>query len=125
MAKYEIEREAGLPPEAILMEQYLSREMAYIFEKAATQGFVEQLGLHSQTSQYGQLEGIDAFDGSGIRAYMRETYEQIDNGKFAREWTNEQAAGYPTLNRLYKKYRESEMFRMEQRTIDEFGLREE
>lgn len=125
MAKFEIEREAGVPPEAILMEQYLSREMSFIFEKAATQGFVEQLDLHSQTSQYGQLEGVDSFDGSPIREFMRETYEEIDNGKFATEWTNEQAAGYPALKRLYKKYREIDMIEVEQKTLDELDLREE
>ena len=50
-AKYE----TGVAPETVLMEQYLSREMSHIWEQAATQGPIEQLTLHSQTSQYGQL----------------------------------------------------------------------
>jgi ketol-acid reductoisomerase len=50
-AKYE----TGVAPETVLMEQYLSREISHIWEQAATQGPIEQLTLHSQTSQYGQL----------------------------------------------------------------------
>jgi ketol-acid reductoisomerase len=125
LAKFEVEREAGLPPEAIVMEQYLSRELSYIFEKAATEGFIEQLAYHSQTSQYGQLEAVDSFDGSEIREFMREQLSRIDSGKFAREWSNEQRAGYPTLSRLYEKYRENDMIEVEQKTLDDLGLREE
>jgi len=123
MAKYEVEREAGLPAEAVIMEQYLSREMAYIFERAATEGLIEQLSLHSQTSQYGQLTGIEAFDGSPIREYMEETLRQIQTGEFATEWTLEQQAGYPTMKKLRKKYSDTEMIEAEQATLDKFGLR--
>jgi len=124
MAKYEVEREAGLPAEAVIMEQYLSREMAYIFERAATEGLIEQLSLHSQTSQYGQLTGIEAFDGSPIREYMEEILRQIQTGEFATEWTLEQQAGYPTMKKLRKKYSDTEMIETEQATLDKFGLRE-
>jgi ketol-acid reductoisomerase len=124
MAKYEVEQEAGIPPEAIIMEQYLSREMAYIFERAATEGLIEQLSLHSQTSQYGQLTGIESFDGSPIREYMQETLRQIQTGEFATEWTLEQKAGYPTLRNLRQKYNSSDMIETEQSTLDKFGLRE-
>jgi len=123
MAKYEVEREAGLPAEAVIMEQYLSREMAYIFERAATEGLIEQLSLHSQTSQYGQLTGIEAFDGSPIREYMEEILRQIQTGEFATEWTLEQQAGYPTMKKLRKKYSDTEMIETEQATLDKFGLR--
>lgn len=124
MAKYEVERAAGIPPEAIIMEQYLSREMAYIFERAATEGLIEQLSLHSQTSQYGQLTGIESFDGSPIREYMADTLRQIQSGEFATEWTLEQQAGYPTMRRLREKYRTTDMIETEQSTLDRFGLRE-
>lgn len=124
MAKYEVERNAGIPPEAIIMEQYLSREMAYIFERAATEGLIEQLSLHSQTSQYGQLTGIEAFDGSPIKEYMEETLRQIQTGEFATEWTLEQQAGYPTMRKLREKYSDTEMIETEQATLDKFGLRE-
>jgi ketol-acid reductoisomerase len=125
MSKYKIELEAGVSPEVIMLEQSLSREMAYIFQKAATQGIIEQLSLHSQTSQYGQLRGIDAFDRQPIQEYMRECMHRIEKGTFATEWTREQQAGYPTLGHLRKKYEKTEMVEAEQQTLDVFGLREE
>ena len=124
LAKYEMELEAGVPPEVIMLEQSLSRELAHIFRKAATQGIIEQLSLHSRTSQYGQLTGIDSFDREPIQEYMRECMDRIESGRFATEWTLEQRAGYPTLDRLEARYRDEEMIRTEQETLDAFGLRE-
>jgi ketol-acid reductoisomerase len=124
-AKYEAEVEAGVAPETVLMEQYLSQEMSHIWEKAATQGLIEQLSLHSQTSQYGQLRFSQSFDDGPIREFMDERLREIRNGRFATEWTAEQQAGYPQLDRLYDIFREEEQFQIEQETIDRFDLREE
>ncbi len=124
-AKYEAEVAAGLAPETVLMEQYLSQEISHIFEKAGTMGLIEQLVLHSQTSQYGQLRFADEFDAEPIREFMNERLTEIQNGKFATEWTAEQQAGYPQYRRLFEQYRNTEMFESEQSIIDEFGLREE
>jgi ketol-acid reductoisomerase len=124
-AKYEAEVEAGVAPETVLMEQYLSQEMSHIWEKAATQGLIEQLSLHSQTSQYGQLRFSQSFDDGPIREFMDERLREIRNGRFATEWTAEQQAGYPQLDRLYDIFREKEQFQIEQETIDRFDLREE
>lgn len=124
-AKYEAEVAAGIAPETVLMEQYLSREMSHIWEKAATQGLIEQLELHSQTSQYGQLRFSQEFDNEPIREFMNERLREIRNGRFATEWTSEQQAGYPQLGRLYEMFRSEEQFQVEQETIDRFDLREE
>jgi len=124
-AKYEAEVAAGIAPETVLMEQYLSREMSHIWEKAATQGLIEQLTLHSQTSQYGQLRFAQEFDDDPIREFMAERLREIRNGQFATEWTTEQQAGYPQLGRLYEMVRSEEQFQAEQETIDRFDLREE
>lgn len=124
-AKYEAEVEAGIAPETVLMEQYLSREMSHIWEKAATQGLFEQLTLHSQTSQYGQLRFAEAFDDDQIREFMDERLAEIRNGRFATEWTSEQRAGYPQLDRLYELFRSEDQFQIEQETIDRFDLGEE
>lgn len=123
-AKYEIEREEGIPPEVILLEQYLSQEMAHIFEIMGKEGFINQLPLHSQTSQYGQMSKTEAYDREPMKEYMREQLRAIKNGSFAREWTNEQQAGYPMFNRLYKEFNETEMIQKEQETIEKLGLRE-
>ena len=46
---------AGYPPEAVLLELYLSGELAYAFEKIRQVGMMRQMDFHSHTSQYGSL----------------------------------------------------------------------
>jgi ketol-acid reductoisomerase len=125
MAKYEIEIEDDIPPEAILLEMYLSKEYSHTFEKMAELGVIEQMSLHSQTSQYGQLVRSDAFDNESLKRFMREQFEKVENGEFAREWSLEQEMNYPVMDRLYNKYRESDFIRDEQRTMDILGLRDD
>lgn len=124
LARLEVESEAGIPPAVTLLESYLSREMAHIFEKCATQGLVSQMDLHSQTSQYGQLVGLTEFDREPIREFMRERLEAIDSGEFATNWADEQESGYERLSTLRKQYESSEFVKSEQATLDAFGLRE-
>ena len=47
--------EAGYPPEAVLIEMYMSGEMSYTYKKMADFGIIKQLDFHSQTSQYGAM----------------------------------------------------------------------
>jgi len=122
--KYRLELEAGIPPEIILTELYLSKESAHTHEKMAELGLVEQLSLHSQTSQYGQLSRTREFSGESIESFMREQLENIRDGTFAREWTLEQEAGYPSFERLFEEARESEFIRDEQQTMERLGLGE-
>lgn len=131
MAKHELEIEEGLPPELVLTEEYLSREIAYIFEEMAKRGVLGQMPLHSRTSQYGQLsrtdqiyEGESKLDYGTIRSFMKEQLNKIDTGKFAREWSTEQEHGRPSFKRLYKKYRDSKFIKDEQRTMERLGLKE-
>lgn len=125
LARFEVETDAGVPPAVTLLESYLSREMAHIFEKCATQGLVSQMDLHSQTSQYGQLLGLTEFDREPIREFMRERLAAIDSGEFADDWADEQESGYERLSRLRQQYESSEFIETEQATLDAFGLREE
>jgi ketol-acid reductoisomerase len=125
LARFEVETEAGVPPAVTLLESYLSREMAHIFEKCATQGLLSQMDLHSQTSQYGQLLGLAEFDREPIREFMRERLAAIDSGEFADDWADEQESGYEHLSSLRQRYESSEFIETEQVTLDAFGLREE
>ncbi len=122
MAKYRVEVEAGVPPEVALLESYLSREMAYIFEQAATKGMIEQLLLHSRTSQYGQLKGLESFDPEPMVAYMRDRLDAIQSGAFAEEWRAEQREGTPHLDELFERYRQSAFVQREQETMETLGL---
>lgn len=92
--------EEGYPPEAVLLELYMSGEFAYTLGKIAELGLVGQSALHSRTSQYGSMSRGVRFVLPELRTKMMEGLEEIRSGKFAQEWAAEQAAGTPTLEAL-------------------------
>ena len=75
----------GLPPEAVLVEMYMSEEMAYTYRKMAQVGLVRQTLFHSQTSQYGAMSRGVHFIGSGLKEKMERIYREIESGAFTRE----------------------------------------
>lgn len=83
--------EAGYPPEAVLMELYLSGELAYSFQKMREMGAMRQHELHSHTSQYGTISrSLRYFDlEPALKAKMSEALEEIRSGAFAREWSTD------------------------------------
>ena len=89
--------EAGFPPEAALLELYLSGELSYSLEKAAELGMVAQWELHSHTSQYGSMTRSARFADLDLKERMKAILEEIRSGAFAREWQAEQAAGLPVF----------------------------
>lgn len=78
--------ENGLPPEAALVEMYMSEEMAYTYRKMAQVGLVKQTQFHSPTSQYGAMSRGVRFMDKGLKPKMQRVYQEIDSGSFAREW---------------------------------------
>jgi len=85
--------EAGYPPEAVLMELYLSGELAYSFLKIRELGMLKQHELHSHTSQYGTITRSARYADleSSLRQKMRESLEEIRSGAFAKEWSSDRA----------------------------------
>jgi len=83
--------EAGFPPEAVLMELYLSGELAYSFLKMREMGALRQHQLHSHTSQYGTISrSLRYFDLDPLlREKMAATVEEIRSGAFAKEWSTD------------------------------------
>ncbi len=84
--------EAGYPPEAVLLELYLSGELAYSFEKIREVGMLKQMDFHSRTSQYGSItRGARYLElGPAIREKMETSLEEIRSGAFAKEWSEAQ-----------------------------------
>ena len=80
---------AGFPPEAVLMELYLSGEMAYSFLKTREVGTLKQSELHSHTSQYGTLTRSQRYAElvPKLREKMLGSLEEIRSGAFAKEWS--------------------------------------
>jgi ketol-acid reductoisomerase len=100
MAAFQIQVEAGLPPEAVLIELYMSGELGLIFQMFAETGTSGQMGLHSQTSQYGSLSRSLTLKIDSIVEHLKRVFEGIKSGAFAEEWKKEQEAGYPKFNEL-------------------------
>ena len=76
----------GYPPAAVLVEMYLSEEMAYTYRKMASVGLVQQTLYHSQTSQYGAMSKGIRFLNLGLRQKMDRIHSEIVEGVFAKEW---------------------------------------
>jgi ketol-acid reductoisomerase len=92
MSAAELLVDAGYPPEAVLVELYLSGEFAYSLEKIRELGMFRQMDLHSQTSQYGSItRGARylALDGA-LKEKMGAVLEEIRSGEFAKEWSGQQ-----------------------------------
>ena len=106
----EVGKEAGLPLEALVLDGYLSGEMAETFEAMAEHGFVEQSKLHSRTSQYGGMTRTIAFDKEAMRQHLQKAIEGIKDGAFAREWAAERETGAKNFERLRALGREHNPF---------------
>ena len=94
----------GIPLEAIMTELYLSGEVERNYRLLREVGFVGQLGLHSPTSQYGQLSRRGAYDHLDVAATMQRLADDIASGRFADEWDAEGASGYARLNELKEQH---------------------
>ena len=93
MSAVELLVEAGYPPEAVLLELYLSGEFAYSLEKMRQVGMTRQMDFHSRTSQYGTVTRGARFLAlkEPIEEKMREILDEIRSGRFAEEWSQQQA----------------------------------
>ena len=87
MAAIETLVAAGYPPEAVLLELYLSGELLYSFEKIRQVGMMRQMDYHSHTSQYGSLTRSARFSDVDLETRMRAILGEIQDGTFAREWS--------------------------------------
>lgn len=106
--------EEGYPPEAVLLELYMSGELSYTLGKIAELGMIEQSKLHSRTSQYGSMSRGMRFRLPALRTKMQEGLKEIRSGEFAREWAAEQEEGYPTLEMLEESARSLPLHQLEQ-----------
>ena len=128
LLSYEVLVEAGFPAEMIALELYGSGEAAEIFRQMARIGVIEQMRLHSQTSQYGTLSRGPRMLGEDARERLRATLAEIRSGQFADEWSKEQASGYPLFTRLRREAREHEINRAEilgREMLERAGLKDE
>ena len=92
--------QAGLPPEAMVLDLYLSGEMTETFQAMAELGFVKQARLHSPTSQYGGMMRSMALDREPMRRHLEMVMEELKSGAFARQWAAERKGNYENFKRV-------------------------
>jgi len=116
--------EAGYPPEAVLLELYLSGELAYTFEKIREVGITKQMDYHSRTSQYGSVtRGARYLElGEAAGAKMREVLEEIRSGAFAKEWSGAQETAGETLDKIKRVRDQMPIARWERDAREAFGI---
>jgi ketol-acid reductoisomerase len=105
LLSYEVMVEHGVPPEVALLEFYASGETSEVFRQIALLGMFRQAPYHSPTSQYGTLSRAQTLPVKEMKKRMREVIRDIRNGKFAKEWAQEQASGYATYKKLKQRAR--------------------
>ena len=98
MQAFLIGEDAGIPPEALVMEMYMSQEMEMVFRSFREEGFFKASSVHGPTALYGGFMRTMQFMQSGLGATFEEILAEIQNGEFARKFQAEREAGYPMLS---------------------------
>ncbi|HJQ85558.1 MAG TPA: ketol-acid reductoisomerase [Candidatus Binatia bacterium] len=113
---------AGYPPEAVLLELYLSGELAYAFEKIREVGMMRQMDFHSHTSQYGSITRSARFMDVDLESRMATVLREIQDGTFAREWSGAGPQAEEMLARVKAVRDQMPLNQWEERTRRAFGI---
>jgi ketol-acid reductoisomerase len=108
----------GYPPEAAMMDLYISGEFNDYLESAAESGLLHALRLSSLTGQFGIFSRLQRFNELKLERLMEITLDEIRGGQFSQEWAKEYADGYPRLRKLLKQQEGMDLWELEQQTIE-------
>jgi len=110
--------EMGYPPEAAMMDLYISGEFTDYLSRASQEGLLHALKLTSLTGQYGIFSRLERFKELKLERLMEVTLEEIRSGDFSKEWSREYEDGYPRLRNLIRAQERIDLWELEQQTID-------
>ncbi len=96
LTAFQVGVEAGLPPEALLLELYMSGEMAKSFQAMADLGFFQQVKLHGFTAAYGGMIRFMGLDRESRERSYRQVLREISEGEFAEALRAEAESGFPS-----------------------------
>jgi len=115
---------AGYPPEAVLLELYLSGEFAYSLEKIRQVGMIRQMDFHSRTSQYGSItRGARYLElDAALKPKMAEILDEIRSGRFAQEWTGQQGKAAALFDKVRQVREKLPHTQWEDRARAAFGI---
>src|SRR5215470_16067643 len=98
MTAFDVGCEGGIPPEAMVMEMYMSGEMETVFEGFRTAGFFRSSGDHGPTALFGGFTRAMEIDREDMAARFRSILEDIKSGGFARRFQAEARDGYSMIS---------------------------
>jgi ketol-acid reductoisomerase len=98
MVAFEVGREAGLAPEALVLEMYMSGEMESVFRGFREAGFFRASEDHGPTAVFGGMTRMVELDREAMASRFRAVLEDIRSGAFARRFQEEAGSGYPILD---------------------------
>jgi ketol-acid reductoisomerase len=110
--------EMGYPPEAAIMDLYISGEFTDYLSSASKHGLLHALKLSSLTGQYGIFSRLERFKELKLERLMEVTLDEIRDGDFSKEWAREYEDGYPRLRTLIRTQEQLDLWELEQQTID-------
>lgn len=96
LTAFQVGVDAGLPAEALLLELYMSGEMARSFQAMADLGFFQQVKQHGFAAAYGGMIRFMALDRETRYQNYRKVLEEISKGDFANALEYEVASGFPS-----------------------------
>lgn len=117
LTAFQVGVEAGLPSEALVMELYMSGEMARTFGAMAEFGFFQQVKLHGFAAAFGGMARFLALDRELRQRDYRQTLTDIVDGTFAQALLAEREAGYPSLALLNEMLKSDNQINRTERRI--------
>jgi len=106
-AGFETLTEAGYQPEIAFFE--CMHELKLIVDLLYEGGFKRMHYSISDTAEYGDyISGPRVID-DRVRATMKEVLQEVQNGRFARDWILENKAGLPSFKAMRKKTHDHEV----------------
>ena len=110
--------ERGYPPEAAMLDLYISGELNDYLTRAASSGLLHALRLSSLTGQFGIFSRLERFNELKLERLMEITLDEIRDGDFSKEWAKEYADGYPRLRKLLRQQENIDLWELEQQTLE-------
>ena len=98
MVAFEVGLEAGIAPEALVLEMYMSGEMETVFRSFRETGFFRASEDHGPTAVFGGITRTLEMDRAEMAARFRAILQDIRSGAFARRFQKEADSGYPMLD---------------------------
>ncbi|PWU20533.1 MAG: ketol-acid reductoisomerase [Candidatus Rokuibacteriota bacterium] len=97
MVAFETGCAGGIPPEALVLEMYMSGEMETVFRSFRETGFLRSTEDHGPTALFGGIMRTLEMDRDAMTSRFRAIVEDITSGRFAGRFQEEARNDYPAL----------------------------